>query len=105
MMLPIVLYSPFNKMIWLLLICVFGNYLAATISTILTPSINGDIRDYQQYITGERIDGMFAAVGVINSIVMLVTNSILPELYDRAGLNESVARSLGYDGSNVYDVL
>lgn len=105
MMLPIVLYSPFNKMIWLLLICVFGNYLAATISTILTPSINGDIRDYQQYITGERIDGMFAAVGVINSIVMLVTNSILPELYDRAGLNESVARSLGYDGSNVYEVL
>lgn len=79
--------------------------MAAYAVTLLTPGVNGDIRDYQQYITGERIDGMFVAVGAIGSIVTLITNAALPELYDRSGLNEDVARSLGFDGSNVYEVL
>lgn len=48
---------------------------------------------------------MFVAVGAIGSIVTLITNAALPELYDRSGLNEDVARSLGFDGSNVYEVL
>ena len=48
---------------------------------------------------------MFVAVGAIGSVVTLITNSALPELYDRSGLNEEVARSLGFDGSNVYEVL
>ena len=48
---------------------------------------------------------MFVAVGAIGSFITLLTNSALPELYDRAGLNEEVARSLGFDGSNVYEVL
>ena len=40
----------------------FGRLLCQMSSN---PSIQGDIRDYQQYTTGERIDGMFAAVGLI----------------------------------------
>ena len=48
---------------------------------------------------------MFVAVGAIGSIVTLITNAALPELYDRSGLNEEVAKSLGFDGSNVYEVL
>ena len=88
-----------------LMFCFFFNYMAAYAVTLLTPGVNGDIRDYQQYITGERIDGMFVAVGAIGSIVTLITNAALPELYDRSGLNEEVAKSLGFDGSNVYEVL
>lgn len=67
--------------------------MAAYAVTLLTPGVNGDIRDYQQYITGERIDGMFVAVGAIGSIVTLITNAALPELYDRSGLNEEVAKA------------
>lgn len=104
-MLPLIRNGDLQHIIWYILICFFFNYMAATVGTLLTPSLNGDIRDHQQYITGERIDGMFVTVGVIGSIITLCTNSVLPAIYDKAGLNETVARSLGYDGSNVYDVL
>lgn len=60
---------------------------------------------YQQYKTGERIDGMFAAVGLIGSVITLATGSVLPAIYESAGLNRDVALKLGFDGSNVYDVL
>lgn len=105
LMLPIIRLGDPSQIIWPLMFCFFFNYMAAYAVTLLTPGVNGDIRDYQQYITGERIDGMFVAVGAIGSVVTLITNSALPELYDRSGLNEEVARSLGFDGSNVYEVL
>ena len=105
LMLPIIRLGDSSQIIWPLMFCFFFNYMAAYAVTLLTPGVNGDIRDYQQYITGERIDGMFVAVGAIGSVVTLITNSALPELYDRSGLNEEVARSLGFDGSNVYEVL
>lgn len=105
LMLPIVRYGNPSEIMWPLMFCFFFNYMAAYAVTLLTPGVNGDIRDYQQYITGERIDGMFVAVGVIGSVITLITNAALPELYDRSGLNEDVARSLGFDGSNVYQVL
>ena len=105
LMLPIIRLGDPSKIMWPLMFCFFFNYMAAYAVTLLTPGVNGDIRDYQQYITGERIDGMFVAVGAIGSVVTLITNAALPELYDRSGLNEDVARSLGFDGSNVYEVL
>lgn len=72
---------------------------------LLTYSLNSDIRDYQQYITGERIDGMFFAVGLIGNVVGMVTGMVLPMIYDYAGLNAETAIALGYDPSNVYYVL
>ncbi len=103
-MLPIVRGNGAN-MIWVLLICTFINQFMTSLGHLMNPSLNADIRDYQQYITGERIDGMFSAVGLIGSVITLLTSSVLPTLYEKAGLNESVAVSLGYSASNVYDVL
>lgn len=91
--------------IWLMLFCVFVNTLMTALGHCLNPSINADIRDYQQYVSGERIDGMFAAVGLVGNIISIVTGAVLPQIYERAGLNEATAISLGYSGENVYDVL
>lgn len=104
-MLPIVKSIGKSGIIWLFVFVIFINQFLTSISNILNISINGDIRDYQQYITGERIDGMFATVALIGTIITLATSSVLPAIYESAGLNETVALSLGYDGSNVYDVL
>lgn len=103
-MLPVVRTQNFST-IWILLIFIFVNQLLTSLGHFMNPSINADIRDYQQYISGERIDGMFAAVGLVGSVITLATSSVLPAIYERAGLNKAVALSLGYDGSNVYDVL
>ena len=105
LMLPIVKATGKSYIIWLLLGCTFVNQFITSLGHLLNPSINADIRDYQQYITGERIDGMFAAVGLIGNVITLATGFVLPALYEKSGLNRSVALSLGYDGSNVYDVL
>lgn len=60
--------------IWLVMICMWMNGLVGSFANVLNPSIQGDIRDYQQYTTGERIDGMFAAVGLIGSAITMATS-------------------------------
>lgn len=112
---PIVKYSDMSIMIWLVLICLWMNALVGAFGHILTPSINGDIRDYQQYVSGERIDGMFAAVGLIGSIVTMATSSVLPAIYKKVGFNKATLQELLPsiieqegpldDPTNVYNVL
>lgn len=104
-MLPVVRMTGTPHIIWLLLFCSFFNQFITSLGHLITPSINADIRDYQQYISGERIDGMFAAVGLIGNVISMVTGSVLPFIYNSVGLNKETAVSLGYSANNVYDVL
>ncbi len=105
LMIPVIRLTGHPSAIWLLLVCLFINTLITALGHLLTPSVNADIRDYQQYITGERVDGMFAAVGLIGNVITMVTGSVLPMIYEKAGLNEQTAAALGYSTSNVYEVL
>ena len=112
---PVVKYVDMSIMIWLVMICLWFNALFGSFGHILTPSLNGDIRDYQQYITGERIDGMFAAVGLIGSVITMATSSVLPAIYEKIGFNETKLKELLpeivaqegelLDPTNVYNVL
>ncbi|MCQ2485665.1 MAG: MFS transporter [Clostridia bacterium] len=104
-MYPVVKSAPTGSMVWMFLICLFINGVVSQVTVTITPSINGDIRDYQQYISGDRVDGIFSVAGLIGSIWTLATGSILPAIYDKAGLNSEVAQSLGYNKNNIYDVL
>ena len=92
-MYPVVKSFAPAALIWMMTVCYFINKLVTALGHLLHPSINADIRDYQQYITGERIDGMFAAVGLIGSVVTMVTGFVLPAIYEKVGLNETVAVS------------
>ncbi len=105
MMLPIIYQAGKPGAIWILLIFTFINQFITSLGHLLSPSVNADIRDYQHYITGERIDGMFAAVGLIGNAITMVTSLALPAIYEKTGLNQQTAISLGYDGSIVYEVL
>ena len=104
-MYPVVKSAPTNSMVWMFLFCLFINGVVSQVTVTITPSLNGDIRDYQQYISGDRVDGIFSVAGLIGSIWTLATGSILPAIYDKAGLNSEVAKSLGFSGNNVYEVL
>ena len=64
------------------------NALMGSFAHILTPAINADIRDYQQYMTGERIDGMFSAISLITSFITMATSTFIPLIFDRFGINE-----------------
>lgn len=104
-MLPVVRSTGSSYIIWLLLICTFINQFITSLGHFLSPCVNADIRDYQQYVSGERIDGMFAAVGLIGNVISMATAGVLPMIYSKAGLNEQTAVALGYSANNVYDVL
>lgn len=104
-MLPVVRLTGTPGAIWLLLFFTFVNQFISSLGHLLGPSVNADIRDYQQYVGGERIDGMFAAVGLIGSLISMGTGYVLPAIYERVGLNAATAVSLGYAADNVYDVL
>lgn len=104
LMLPVVKMNGAG-VIWILLVFIFINQLLTSLGHFMNPSLNADIRDYQQYISGERIDGMFSAIGLIGSVITLATSSVLPAIYEKAGLNAQTAVSLGYSADNVYDVL
>lgn len=91
---PVIRFAEPSMVIWLVLICLFANGVVGSFAHILNPALNGDIRDYQQYVTGERIDGMFSAVGLIGTVITLLTSSVLPALYEKGGINEKSAASL-----------
>lgn len=87
LMIPILDMAPAGAVIWLVLSVLYLNALVGAIFNTLSPAIQADIRDYQQYVSGERIDGMFAAVGTIGSIITLFTSGVLPLINERYGIN------------------
>lgn len=90
MMLPFVSEID-NLTIWLVMGCLYLNAFMGSFAHILNPSIQADIRDYQQYKTGERIDGMFSAVTTIGTVIALLTSSVLPIIYEKNGLTKDNA--------------
>lgn len=78
----------YKESIWWLFICVYFNWLFQAFEQITTPAIQADIRDYQQYRSGERIDGMFAAVLTIGNVITLLTSGILPAIQNKFGIYE-----------------
>lgn len=83
--------------IWWLFICIYFNWLVGAFEQITGPAIQADIRDYQQYRTGERIDGMFATVATIGNIVTLATSAILPAVQSHYGVYEGNGYKSPYD--------
>ena len=82
------LYPLYNN-IPALIILYYLNGFINSFSTVYNPGINADMRDYQQYFTGERIDGMFGAVGIIGSFIGMFTGMVLPTIYQMLGLEDN----------------
>ena len=93
MLLPSIKANP-SAVIWLVLGCMYLNAFMGSFAHILNPAIQADIRDYQQYKTGERIDGMFSAVATIGTVIGLITSSVLPFIYERGGITKDNAAAV-----------
>lgn len=94
-----------NGTIWLIMGCLYMNALVGSFARILNPSIQADIRDYQQYKTGERIDGMFSAVTTIGTVIALATSSVLPYIYEKGGITKANAAAVTSDPSILSRIL
>lgn len=90
-----------ESLIWLT-VWIYINYLFGAFEQILSPAIQADIRDYHQYKTGVRVDGMFATVATIGGMVTLVTSSVLPFVYESYGIY--TGNGYGTGGLEILDV-
>lgn len=80
-----VLYPSFTN-IWIVMIICYINNFISVFGNIYNPGIQADMKDYQQWKTGERIDGMFSVVGIIGTVIGFGTGYVLPALYEKCGL-------------------
>ena len=85
------------RSIWWLFICVYFNMMVGAFEQITTPAIQADIRDYQQYKSEQRIDGMFSTVATIGNLIQLVTSSVIPAVEKYYGVHENNGYNQPFD--------
>lgn len=80
------LYFSYQN-IWIVMVICYVNNFINVFGNIYNPGIQADMKDYQQWKTGERIDGMFGVLGIIGTVIGFGTGYVLPALYKMCGLN------------------
>ena len=61
-------------------------YWGAAVQIITNPAMNGDALDYQQWKTGDRMEGFSGNFTIINSLVLLGLNYVIPYINEYYGL-------------------
>lgn len=83
----IILYFTYKSLI---LICViwYINSFINTFWNIVQHNISADMRDYHQWKTGVRVDGLFGPLGMIGTVIGFFTGMVYPAIYEKMGLFE-----------------
>lgn len=76
------------KNVLLMCVVVYLNTFVNTFSNVYTPNINADMRDYHQWKTGVRVDGLFTPLTLIGTILGFFTGLVVPAIYEEMGLKE-----------------
>lgn len=83
-----ILYFSYNSLIAICVI-MFLNGFVNTFGNIYLPNINADMRDYHQWKTGVRIDGLFGPLGLIGAFLGFFTGMVVPSIYESMGHHEN----------------
>lgn len=92
----------------IILVCVlwYINNFINTFWNIVQHNISADMRDYHQWKTGVRVDGLFGPLGIIGTIIGFFTGMVYPAIYERMGLLDDY--NVLYDDTirnNLFEVL
>lgn len=79
------LYFAYHN-IWLICIITYLNTFISTFWNIVQHNISADMRDYHQWKTGVRVDGLFGPLGMIGTVIGLFTGMFYPYIYESMGL-------------------
>ena len=81
----IILYFTYKNII---VVCVlwYINTFINTFWNIVQHQINADMRDYHQWKTGVRVDGLFGPLGTIGTVIGFFTGFVYPKIYNKMGL-------------------
>ncbi len=74
----------------LVLVCIlwYFNTFINTFWNIVQHNIQADMRDYHQWKTGVRVDGLFGPLGMIGTFIGFFTGMFYPAIYEKMGLLE-----------------
>lgn len=72
----------------LVLVCIllYFNTFINTFWNIIQHNLQADMRDYHQWKTGVRVDGLFGPLGMIGTVIGLFTGMVYPAVYEKMGL-------------------
>ena len=92
----------------LLLVCIllYINNFVNTFWNIVQHNISADMRDYHQWKTGVRVDGLFGPLGIIGTFIGFFTGLFYPSIYEKMGLLDDY--NVLYDDNmrnNLFEVL
>ncbi len=97
---------PAYKNLFLVSLIFYLNTFVNTFANIYMANINADMRDYHQWKTGVRVDGLFGPLGLIGTVLSFGTGLVVPYIYEKMGLNDNY--DVLYDDTmrnNLFDVL
>lgn len=101
----VALYFAYRN-IWLICIITYLNTFISTFWNIIQHNISADMRDYHQWKTGVRVDGLFGPLGMIGTVIGLFTGMFYPYIYESLGLKSDY--TVLYDDairSNIFEAL
>ena len=101
----IALYFSYENIIMICVLWYFNNFIN-TFWNITQHGISADMRDYHQWKTGVRIDGLFGPLGLIGTFLGFFTGMFYPAVYEKMGLLEDY--NVLYDDNirnNLFEVL
>ncbi len=81
----IALYFTYENIIMICVLWYFNNFIN-TFWNITQHGISADMRDYHQWKTGVRVDGLFGPLGLIGTILGFFTGMFYPAVYEKMGL-------------------
>ena len=101
----LVLYFAYKNILLVCVLWYFNNFIN-TFWNIVQHQINADMRDYHQWKTGVRVDGLFGPLGMIGTVIGFFTGMVYPAIYEKMGLLEDY--NVLYDDAirnNLFEVL
>ena len=103
-----ILLSFCYQNLFLMCAILFFNGFVNTFGNIYLPNINADMRDYHQWKTGVRIDGLFAPLALIGTVLSFFTGMVIPTIYEKMGVGLNGNYDVLYDDTirnNLFEVL
>jgi len=74
--------------IFLMCVIFYLTTFVNTFQNVYIPNINADMRDYHQWKTGVRVDGLFTPLTLIGTILGFFTGLVVPAIYEKMGLKQ-----------------
>lgn len=70
----------------LLFVFIWLNSFISSFANVYNTVMHSEVKDYQQYLSGKRMDFMFGAAGLIGTPITILTGYVIPYVYELFGL-------------------